>query len=130
MSDESSSDQEDPESTSSKTGREMFEDLSRALADALQHGTSDAKRIIEDKLPQWKSDMAQGLYKAAYAAAYATAFGTAIARELVPDTVADGFREGAQAGKRDADEAMQRRAEKKAEEGASAEISSPESGWI
>ncbi len=130
MSDESSSDQEETNSTSSKTGREIFEDLSRALADALQHGTSDAKRIIEDKLPQWKSDVAQGLYKAAYAAAYATAFGTAIARELVPDTVADGFREGAQAGKRDADEAMQRRAEKKVEEETSSGGPSSESAWV
>jgi len=104
--------------------REVLDDLSRTLTEAIQKGGRDARRKFDETMPRAKREFAKGVHDLAYGVAYAATFGSALLREFTPESLRDGLREGAASGRRAADEVMRQRrekAEREAREGAPAE---------
>lgn len=96
--------------------RDLLDELSRTLTEAIRQGGRDARRTFSEKFPQAKDEVAKGVHDLAYGIAYAATFGAALLREAAPSALRDGLRDGAAAGRRAADTRVRQRRERAARE--------------
>ncbi len=104
--------------------KEAFHDLARSIRRAMESGSRDARKVIDEGLPKAKEDFARGIHEIAYALSYATAFGGTIIADLTPDPLKKGFRDGASSGRKAAEDVLRQRRENSS--GSTTESSSPE----